>query len=598
MDFLTNYTVPLLKKLAALVKTGLPTRKADLIRVIQTAMSDTQKLQKLWAKLDTLQQAAIKEALYGESLTFDADGFRAKYGKDPGFGVLREYGGGNPSLLSLFIHHNHLPRDLAQRLRPFVPKPKDTQVQSIGELPQTATLSWEEYDYRRGDRKTVTQEVSLIVAETERAAQQDLYAILRLISTGKVRVSEKTQRVTKASAKTITDVLAGGDFYPPVESDDPWETQPGAMKAFGWPLILQSARLASSSGSKLQLTAAGKKALTGQADQTLRTAWTRWLKTTLLDELNRVNVIKGQTGKGKRQLTAVSKRREPIVQALQQCPPHQWVAFSDFSRFMRAAGFRFTVSRDPWTLYIEDANYGSLGYDGFGGWNILQERYMLAFLFEYAATMGIIDVAYIHPSGARQDHHELWGTDDLDCLSRYDGLVYFRINALGAWCLGLADAYVPKAFEQQPVLKVLANQDIVAVKPLSAADSLFIEQFTTRTSDDVFKLEAKKLLQMLEDGHAMKEIIGFLKAKSDGEICENVVVFLRDIERRASQLKAVGNALLIEVKEPSLATQFAHERSLQSLCILAGENYLVVPADKEKAFRRALRQLGYALPAA
>ena len=186
----------------------------------------------------------------------------------------------------------------------------------------------------------------------------------------------------------------------------------------------------------------------------------------------------------------------------------------------------------------------------------------------------------------------------MDCLSRYDGLVYFRINALGAWCLGLADAYVPKAFEQQPVLRVLANQDIVAVQPLSAADSLFIEQFTTRTSDDVFKLEAKKLLQMLEDGHAMKEIIGFLKAKSDGEICENVVVFLRDIERRASQLKAVGNALLIEVKEPSLATQFAHERSLQSLCILAGENYLVVPADKEKAFRRALRQLGYALPAA
>ena len=57
------------------------------------------------------------------------------------------------------------------------------------------------------------------------------------------------------------------------------------------------------------------------------------------------------------------------------------MAFDAFSRFMRAAGHRFVVTRDAWTLYIADPHYGSLGYEGFGGWNILQERYMLAFLF-------------------------------------------------------------------------------------------------------------------------------------------------------------------------------------------------------------------------
>ena len=41
--------------------------------------------------------------------------------------------------------------------------------------------------------------------------------------------------------------------------------------------------------STLQLTPAGKKALTSQADKNLRTIWIRWLETTLLDELNRVN---------------------------------------------------------------------------------------------------------------------------------------------------------------------------------------------------------------------------------------------------------------------------------------------------------------------
>ncbi|MCZ6679024.1 MAG: helicase-associated domain-containing protein [Candidatus Poribacteria bacterium] len=597
-DFLTDsYTVSRLKKLAALVAKGLPTRKAELITVIEGVMRDPEKLRAHWGKLDTLQQAAVSETLYAESLTFDADGFRAKYGKDPGWGALRDYGEGNPSRLWLFIHQNHLPRDLAQRLKPFVPPPKTTQIECVAELPQNVTLSWEQYDYSSRKRQIVTEDVSLYICDTERTAQHDLLAILRLIDVGKVRVSEKTQRVTQAGARAITEVLAGGDFYEPTESKDPWETEPGAMKAFAWPLILQAARLASSSSGKLQLTSAGKKALTAIAPKTLRTAWDRWLKTTLLDELNRVNAIKGQTGKGKRNLTAVSQRRATIVEALKECPPHRWMTFSAFSRFMRAAGHRFAVTRNAWTLYIAEVHYGSLGDEGFGGWNILQERYMMAFLFEYAATMGLIDVAYIHPSGARRDHHELWGTDDLDCLSRYDGLMYLRINALGAWCLGMVDEYVAQAVEERLVLKVLPNRDIVATEPLSAGDALFLDQFAAQTSEGVWKLDEKKLVRMLEDGHAVKDVEAFLKARSGGELPQNVAVFLGDTHTRASQLTAVGPALLIAVTDASLAKQFAHERSLRSLCMLAGENHLVVPSEKETAFRRALRKLGYALPA-
>jgi len=38
-------------------------------------------------------------------------------------------------------------------------------------------------------------------------------------------------------------------------------------------------------------------------------------------------------------------------------------------------------------------------------------------------------------------HSDLWGTDELSFFSRYDGLMYFRINPLGAYCLGMASAY-------------------------------------------------------------------------------------------------------------------------------------------------------------
>ena len=53
-------------------------------------------------------------------------------------------------------------------------------------------------------------------------------------------------------------------------------------------------------------------------------------------------------------------------------------------------------------------------------------------LFEYAATLGVVDVAYAGAPGARADYRGLWGADGLDSLSRYDGLAAVRVNELGA----------------------------------------------------------------------------------------------------------------------------------------------------------------------
>ena len=39
-----------------------------------------------------------------------------------------------------------------------------------------------------------------------------------------------------------------------------------------------------------------------------------------------------------------------------------------------------------------DAHYGSLGYDGFYRREILEGRYTLAVLFEYAGTLGLLDL--------------------------------------------------------------------------------------------------------------------------------------------------------------------------------------------------------------
>ncbi|MEI8258724.1 MAG: hypothetical protein WCJ30_23890 [Deltaproteobacteria bacterium] len=287
-------------------------------------------------------------------------------------------------------------------------------------------------------------ETRLTVRKMGRAAALDLAAVLSLVQAGKVAVSAKSHRPTPPAIAAVAAALADGEYY----TDEPYvldgcEVTIGPIRAFAWPMLLQAGGLAQVNGTRLALTRAGIKALTAPAHETLAHLWKRWQRTTLLDELSTIEAIRGQSGKGARGLTALAGRREAIAAALRDCPQGRWVHVDELFRYMRASGNDFEVTRHLWNLYFGEKQYGSLGYDGFGGWNVLQARYALVVLFEFAATLGLLDVAFVPPHLTRMDLDGIWGTDELEFLSRCDGLLYVRPTALGAWCFGAVDGYEP-----------------------------------------------------------------------------------------------------------------------------------------------------------
>lgn len=373
-----------------------------------------------------------------------------------------------------------------------------------------------------------------------------------------------------------------------------YDENAGPIRAFAWPLLIQAGGLAQLSGTRLQLTKAGRKALSEPPAETIRSLWKKWLETTILDELSRMDCVKGQTGKGRHGLTAVSSRRDAIADILAECPGGAWIATKEFFRFMRASDSDFSVSRNPWDLYIGELQYGSLGYEG--GEIILEERYMLCLLLEYAATLGLIDVALTPPAGARRDYHKFWGTDELPYFSRYDGLMYLRLNPLGAYCFGSACGYAPAPLEKKPVLRVLPNLEIAVITDeLEQGDRLALDAYAVRVSERVWQLQAGKLLAASEEGRSMDEVREFLGARSEDPLPDIVNRLLDDVADRGIRIRDRGLARLIECADPALAALIANDTRTRKLCMRAGEQHLVVPARAEEAFRRALRDVGYLL---
>lgn len=300
---------------------------------------------------------------------------------------------------------------------------------------------------------------------TSAEALTNVRTVLELCAAGEVKCSGKTGRPSAATIRAVEAHLASGDFY----AGEP-------IASFAWPLLIQAGGLARLDGTRLQLTPKGRAALGKPSAEVIRHLWQRWLTHAVIDEFSRIENIKGQ--RSRNVLSAAKTRRQMVDEALTGCSPGEWIGVDDLFGTMRRGNMSPTIARNEmalWKLHLVDPRYGSLGYAGYHSWEILEGRYTLAVLFEYAGSLGLIDLDYIHPAGAREDFRDNWGSEDLDALSRYDGLRSIRLNALGAYVLGLTGTYQLAGSESAgtPPLKGLANLDVVATGDTPAADRLW-----------------------------------------------------------------------------------------------------------------------------
>jgi hypothetical protein len=265
------------------------------------------------------------------------------------------------------------------------------------------------------------------VRHTAPDALSNLVAVLELAEDGLLRCGATTRRPLASTVKLVEDALVAGDYY----DGDRNTGEP--IAAYAWPLLLQAGGMARLNGSELELTARGRDALARPGYEALGALWARWLKNVSFDELARVDVIKGQRKPGT--LTSAAKRRAAVIACLAALEPGAWADIELVWHVLQTDDAPLAVARNQfalWRLYIGDSYYGSLGHAGAKAWDVVEGRYALCVLFEYAATAGVIDVSYTAPHDARDDYRFLCGAEDLPFLSRYDGLLAVRINELGA----------------------------------------------------------------------------------------------------------------------------------------------------------------------
>ncbi len=177
--------------------------------------------------------------------------------------------------------------------------------------------------------------------------------VLQLAGDKKIRVGAKTGRATAASLTLIGGQLSHGDWY-----DD---EEIGPMQAFAWPLLLQGGGLAKMAGTNLELTPGGAKARKNDLAAAIKTIWSKWEKSTLIDEFSRVTAIKGQKSSGGRTMTSPAKRRPMINMLLKELTPGKWIAIEELDRLLQSrAAYAFSMTNYEWKLYFVFVGAGEI----------------------------------------------------------------------------------------------------------------------------------------------------------------------------------------------------------------------------------------------
>ncbi len=594
-ESLQSLTVDLLKQRLKLLDTSeRPTRKADIAEVIRTHMLSP-RCRDYFQKLDELEKRAVAETVHAWGGDFDAARFKAKYGAIPDYFVNRSsgYRSNRPppyrGSMPLFFYAGTIPGDLRELLVPFVPPPETDALRTVPEaaIPRL---------FDTGDKGTEKVPVKRLAMES--VIRHDLPSLLHLVDSGQISVSDKTGQAGVAAVRKLEDALLGGDFYTAEEDRDLKRWQGGPIRpirAFAWPLLLQTGGLAKHNGKKLELTRKGRRALTAPQEDTVKDLYERWRDKGMLDEFRRVDLVKGQTGKGRR-MTTVSERRLVIGDALEECPPGEWIAVDEFSRYMQAAGHDFEVAHDYWKLYVMDSQYGNLGYGGCHGFDILQGRYILTYLFEYLATLGLVDLAYTLPYGVRSDYGGMWGTDELEFFSRYDGLLYFRLNPLGAYCLGLTDEYTPSAPRSDPLLTLNTDLHIALLREAEPGERLLLEQYAEPATGGGWRITPETILKSMDQGRDLTLFHAFLRGHAATALPPEAQQLFEAAGERLSAVADGGPARLLQCASAALAGMIAADPATRGFCLYAGGRMLAVPEKSENAFRKGLSKLGYIYP--
>ncbi len=584
-EILNDYyvTVGILKASLTACSVKASGKKVDLIKAVEKFFLNT-PIEKLLTIFSKEEVCAFAEAAHN-NYEVNAQNFHCKYefefpvkkytGKIFNLTFNRIEGGGREGVIYIFA------KDFIDRIKHSLENPNKARTTYIDNIPK----------FYESVCDGIKRDIKIFSGEE--TALLEMLEFLRLIHSKNLKMTPKTQMPTAGAVKTSYEALIVEDINvtsPIEDQEDSLETiRPYALIH----LAIQCKWASLDAKNIVRITKKGSIFLSSESIEDYKEGVLRYFKSNQFDEFHRIDHIKGQQGKGRRKLTSPMTRRLDIIEALKLLD-NKWLGFDDCFKFIFKHGFGFEVTRNLWHLYFSEREYGSLGDSGDAEVGV-KKQYLRVLLMEYMATLGMIDIAYVYPHDLWPEMGDYWGVDDYYYCSGYDGLLYIKLNKLGAYILGIKNTYNKAASINEP-LHVLPTEEIIVSKKISILDKLFLNKFANHLADLTWKIDDKKTSLYLENGGSIEKIVHFLEVRSKNSLPKLLLDGFKTINNKVVSVDVITNCIALTLNNKEIALTLSLENSTKKYCALVQKNKLYIASSDVRNFYKAVKKLGYSIP--
>lgn len=264
--------------------------------------------------------------------------------------------------------------------------------------------------------------------------------------------------------------------------------------------------------------------------------------------------------------------RKKILEYLAKCLPGQWLSLASFISAIKEVDPDFQRPDGDYTSwYIREVATGEY-LTGFEHWDKVE-----------GALIAYIVTGPLHWLGGTSLGYDAKGT-----------LYSFRITPWGAAFLGLPSE-VPA---EPPPSPMIVQPDFTILVPASGSlyDRFQLERVAAWQSSGenyVYRLTRESLARGLRQGIKIEMVLAFLKRVSGGKVPRNVVLALRNWEKRRGQIR-LRQALLLQVEDGTTMEELNAMPQVRAYLqeIISPQVALIAREDWVKLVEE-LRKLGY-----
>ncbi|MGL4307786.1 hypothetical protein [Cetobacterium sp. SF1] len=240
------------------------------------------------------------------------------------------------------------------------------------------------------------------------------------------------------------------------------------------------------------------------------------------------------------------------------------------------------------SIYINEANYERtriLNYNKYLAYVVVP---FVKSVFFILATLGVVEVYYDQPS----INNSLYLKNGY--LSKYDGLKYVKLTALGRYILGMTEDYDFKITKEEGEVYLDEDRLIATILGDAPIKTMYLEKVGHRIAPNKFKVEKLSFLKGIESSQDIIERIEEFREKITESYSEIWMEFFEEMERKSNSVTCVSEYTVLKLQnEKDLIMALTKDMRFKSL-VLKGEDYhILVKNENVEKVKELFKEYGY-----